>query len=225
MSAKLYIGNRNYSSWSMRPWLALKHGGIAFGGRDLAGVGLGGAPGQGAVLEGVDLRPQLRGQALLEVHTAVQYRLPITFVLFNNNAHAMCVTREQLYYQDLYSYNRFQPSNLGAGLAAMFPGLKSVDVTDLDGLGAAMRAALDIDGPAVVEEPTPGRRTSEEGCEAQLGWPATWADDFSPPLVKGLAEYEGKWVGIPFDVPIMITMYRQDLFDKHNLKVPETVED
>lgn len=29
----------------------------------------------------------------MEVHTAVQYRLPVTFVLFNNNAHAMCVTR------------------------------------------------------------------------------------------------------------------------------------
>ncbi|MEQ1708287.1 MAG: glutathione S-transferase family protein [Terricaulis sp.] len=26
----LYIGNKNYSSWSMRPWLALKWGGIAF---------------------------------------------------------------------------------------------------------------------------------------------------------------------------------------------------
>ncbi|MDP3736794.1 MAG: glutathione S-transferase [Hyphomonadaceae bacterium] len=26
----LHIGDKNYSSWSMRPWLALKHGGIAF---------------------------------------------------------------------------------------------------------------------------------------------------------------------------------------------------
>lgn len=26
----LYIGNKNYSSWSMRPWLALKWGGVAF---------------------------------------------------------------------------------------------------------------------------------------------------------------------------------------------------
>ena len=86
----------------------------------------------------------------MEVHTAVQYQLPVTFVLFNNNAHAMCVTREQLFYDDLYSYNRFRPSRLGAGLAAMFPGLASVDVTDLDGLAAAMRAALAIDGPAVV---------------------------------------------------------------------------
>ena len=86
----------------------------------------------------------------MEVHTAVQYRLPVTFVLFNNNAHAMCVTREQLFYDDLYSYNRFRSSRLGAGLAAMFPGLASVDVSDLDGLAAAMRGALTIDGPAVV---------------------------------------------------------------------------
>ncbi len=86
----------------------------------------------------------------MEVHTAVHYRLPVTFVLFNNNAHAMCVTREQLFYDDLYSYNRFPSSRLGAGLAAMFPGLASVDVADLDGLAAAMRAALALDGPAVV---------------------------------------------------------------------------
>jgi len=65
----------------------------------------------------------------MEVHTAVHYRLPVTFVLFNNNAHAMCVTREQLFYDDLYSYNRFSSSQLGAGLAAMFPGLTSVDVS------------------------------------------------------------------------------------------------
>ena len=70
----------------------------------------------------------------MEVHTAVQYRLPVTFVLFNNNAHAMCVTREQLFYDDLYSYNRFAPSQLGAGLARMFPGLSSIDVGDLDEL-------------------------------------------------------------------------------------------
>ena len=86
----------------------------------------------------------------MEVHTAVHYRLPVTFVLFNNNAHAMCVTREQLFYDDLYSYNRFRSSRLGAGLATMFPGLTSVDVSDLDGFAAAMRAALDVDGPAVV---------------------------------------------------------------------------
>jgi acetolactate synthase-1/2/3 large subunit len=86
----------------------------------------------------------------MEVHTAVQYRLPVTFILFNNNAHAMCVTREQLLYDDLYSYNRFAPSQLGAGLAAMFPGLSSVDVTDIDALPAALHKAMAVDGPSVV---------------------------------------------------------------------------
>jgi glutathione S-transferase len=30
MTPKLHIGDRNYSSWSMRPWLALRMGGVAF---------------------------------------------------------------------------------------------------------------------------------------------------------------------------------------------------
>jgi thiamine pyrophosphate-dependent acetolactate synthase large subunit-like protein len=45
---------------------------------------------------------------------------------------------------------RFAPSRLGAGLAAMLPGLPSVDVNDADGFSAAMRTALDVDGPSVV---------------------------------------------------------------------------
>jgi len=86
----------------------------------------------------------------MELHTAVEYRLPITFVLFNNNAHAMCVTREQLFYGDRYSYNRFTPARLGAGLAAMFPGLHATDVTELPQLAGALTEALGRHGPSVV---------------------------------------------------------------------------
>jgi acetolactate synthase-1/2/3 large subunit len=86
----------------------------------------------------------------MEIHTALQYGLPVTFLLFDNHAHAMCVTREQLFYDDLYSYNRFGPSRLGAGLAAMFPGLSSVDVDTIDDLPAALEAALAVNGPSVV---------------------------------------------------------------------------
>ena len=86
----------------------------------------------------------------MEIHTAVQYGLPVTFLLFDNHAHAMCVTREQLFYDDAYSYNRFGPSRLGAGLAAMFPGLSSVDVDTIDDLPAALQAALEVDGPSVI---------------------------------------------------------------------------
>ncbi|WP_166902693.1 thiamine pyrophosphate-binding protein [Mycobacterium sp. DL440] len=86
----------------------------------------------------------------MEIHTAMQYRLPITFVLFDNHAHAMCVTREQLFYEDRYSYNRFGPSRLGTGLAAMFPGLTAYDVTDVRQLSQALGMALDNDGPSVL---------------------------------------------------------------------------
>lgn len=86
----------------------------------------------------------------MEIHTAMQYRLPITFVLFDNHAHAMCVTREQLFYDDRYSYNRFGPSRLGAGLAAMFPGLPAYDVTEIRQLPRALGMALDTDGPSVL---------------------------------------------------------------------------
>jgi acetolactate synthase-1/2/3 large subunit len=86
----------------------------------------------------------------MEIHTALHYRLPVTFLLFDNHAHAMCVTREQLFYDDLYSYNRFGPSCFGAGLATMFPGLQSVDVDEIGQLSDAVRTALDVDGPSVV---------------------------------------------------------------------------
>jgi acetolactate synthase I/II/III large subunit len=86
----------------------------------------------------------------MEIHTALQYRLPVTFLLFDNHAHAMCVTREQLFYDGLYSYNRFGPSHLGAGLATMFPGLPSADVRDVDELPAVLSSALGADGPSVV---------------------------------------------------------------------------
>jgi acetolactate synthase-1/2/3 large subunit len=86
----------------------------------------------------------------MEIHTAAQYRLPITFLLFDNHAHAMCVTREQLFYDDRYSYNRFGPSRLGAGLGAMLPGLRATDVDDLRALPAALTAALVTEGPSVV---------------------------------------------------------------------------
>jgi acetolactate synthase-1/2/3 large subunit len=86
----------------------------------------------------------------MEIHTALQYRLPVTFLLFDNRAHAMCVTREQLFYEDRYSYNRFGPSNLGGGLAAMFPGLAAANVDRIDDLPDALTAALVTDGPSVI---------------------------------------------------------------------------
>jgi multiple sugar transport system substrate-binding protein len=46
-----------------------------------------------------------------------------------------------------------------------------------------------------------------------------WSD-FSKPLVDGISMFKGQMVGIPFDIPIAILMYRRDLYEKHGLKVP-----
>ncbi|KUI48287.1 acetolactate synthase [Mycobacterium sp. GA-1199] len=86
----------------------------------------------------------------MEIHTAREYGLPVTFLLFDNHAHAMCLTREQMFYGDRYSYNRFGPSRLGAGLSAMFPGLPTADIEDIEKLPAALTDALETDGPAVI---------------------------------------------------------------------------
>lgn len=87
----------------------------------------------------------------MELHTAVEHDLPVTFVVFNNNAHAMCVTREQLYYRDRYSFNRFRSTHLGAGIAAMFPGLPARTVAEPGELAAALRAGVTATGPSFLE--------------------------------------------------------------------------
>jgi acetolactate synthase-1/2/3 large subunit len=84
----------------------------------------------------------------LEIHTALEHHLPITFVLFNNDAHAMCVTREYLYYGGDYSYNMFQPSELASGLGMMFPSLRVLPARTPSEIGESLRDAPS--GPAVM---------------------------------------------------------------------------
>ncbi|WP_227979178.1 thiamine pyrophosphate-binding protein [Nocardia spumae] len=86
----------------------------------------------------------------MEVHTAVQYGLPLTFVVLDNSAHAMCVTREQLFYGDRYSFNRFHKAHLGAGMAAMFPELPSFSPKTRAELDTVLRYCLETAGPSFV---------------------------------------------------------------------------
>lgn len=89
----------------------------------------------------------------MEIHTAVEHDLPVTFVVLNNNAHAMCVTRESLFYPGVRSANRFRPTRIGAGVDAMFPTLPVMTVHDRAELPALQRFLLDNEqfgGPAAV---------------------------------------------------------------------------
>ncbi len=64
----------------------------------------------------------------MEIHTAVQYKLPTLFIIVNNNAHGMCMTREQLFFNRQSEMNRFFKADLASGLSGMFPGFKTFEI-------------------------------------------------------------------------------------------------
>ncbi|MFD7511272.1 thiamine pyrophosphate-binding protein [Streptomyces sp. NPDC059853] len=74
----------------------------------------------------------------MEIHTAAELGLPITFLIVNNNAHAMCHTREQVFFSGDYTYNLFRPARIGAGVAALFPGVRALHAADAAALDRAL---------------------------------------------------------------------------------------
>lgn len=86
----------------------------------------------------------------MEVHTAVEYAAPVTFVILNNNAHAMCVTREDLFQGGVRGDNLFLPSDIAGGVAAMFPALDVARAESAAQLRQALRRSNCGAGPAFV---------------------------------------------------------------------------
>ncbi|WP_030800339.1 thiamine pyrophosphate-binding protein [Streptomyces sp. NRRL S-337] len=86
----------------------------------------------------------------MEVHTAVEHAAPVTFVILNNNAHAMCVTREELYQGGARSDNVFLPADIAAGAAAMFPALEVTRAETAAQLRQALVQSNEGSGPALV---------------------------------------------------------------------------
>ncbi len=58
-----------------------------------------------------------------------------------------------------------------------------------------------------------------------LAYPDYDFGDFLSPLVEHVCSYGGKLAAIPFDIPIFITIYREDIFDDLGLKVPVTLSE
>ncbi|MGW0981662.1 thiamine pyrophosphate-binding protein [Streptomyces xiamenensis] len=79
----------------------------------------------------------------MEIHTAAELALPVTFLIVNNNAHAMCHTREQVFFTGDYTFNLFRPAHIGAGVAALFPGVRAHHATDAAELDRALAAPHD----------------------------------------------------------------------------------
>jgi len=62
-------------------------------------------------------------------------------------------------------------------------------------------------------------------ADSDLAMPNYNMDDFLPALVDGISMYDGIMVGVPYDIPIFITMYRSDIYDELGLKVPATMDE
>lgn len=86
----------------------------------------------------------------MEVHTAVEHAAPVTFVIFNNNAHAMCVLREEFFQGGVRNDDVFARSDLAAGVAAAFPSLDATGAGDTAQLRTALLRGNASCGPAFV---------------------------------------------------------------------------
>ena len=60
-------------------------------------------------------------------------------------------------------------------------------------------------------------------ANSDLAMPNYNMDDFLPSLVDGISMYDDIMVGVPYDIPIFITMYRRDLYEELGLEVPVTM--
>lgn len=66
-----------------------------------------------------------------------------------------------------------------------------------------------------------------ENYEAKkdLAMPDYNFEDFLKPLVDGISMYEDIMVGVPYDIPIFIQMYRRDIYEELGLKPATTMEE
>ncbi len=62
-----------------------------------------------------------------------------------------------------------------------------------------------------------------QGDANDLNFPGYDFGDFVPELVPAIAEYDGRLVGVPFDIPIFIMNYRRDVAETLGLSVPTTM--
>lgn len=61
-------------------------------------------------------------------------------------------------------------------------------------------------------------------AKPDLAMPDYNFDDFLKSLVAGISMYKDTMVGVPYDIPIFISMYRRDIYEKLGLSAPMTFD-
>lgn len=86
----------------------------------------------------------------LEIHTAVEKQLPIVFIIFNNDSHGMCVTRENVFLGQETELNKFKHSQYALGVGQMFPGLSAYEVNSFSEFVQSLQGLEKSKGPVVI---------------------------------------------------------------------------
>lgn len=86
----------------------------------------------------------------LEIHTAIEHSLPLVVVIFNNNSHGMCSTREEVFMGEETGLNNFKQSFFATGLKQMFPTLLAFEVNSALDLQQSLQVIAHQTGPAVI---------------------------------------------------------------------------
>ena len=89
--------------------IALGMGGMGYAIAGAIGAQLDSPPGSRTVVFAGDGAFLMTG---MEIHTAVDLQLPILFIVFNNNMHGMCVTRQQILFESRLECTRYAPVNI-----------------------------------------------------------------------------------------------------------------
>ncbi|BDD05204.1 aminotransferase class I/II-fold pyridoxal phosphate-dependent enzyme [Aureibacter tunicatorum] len=74
-----------------------------------------------------------------EIHTAVEYQLPITFFIFNDNAHGMCTLREKVFNSEVTNINNFRTTTFGNGLRHIFQNVESFEISSIQELNNTLQ--------------------------------------------------------------------------------------
>jgi len=98
--------------------IALGMGGMGYAIAAAIGIALGSTKDQRTIVLAGDGALLMTG---FEIHTAVELKLPILFVIFNNGMHGMCVTRQQTFFDGRLECVRYAPVDV-ATLARGFGG-------------------------------------------------------------------------------------------------------
>jgi len=131
--------------------IALGMGGMGYAIAGAIGVQLGETSACRTLVIGGDGAFMMTG---LEIHTAVDLQLPILWVIFNNNQHGMCVTRQRLYFSGRIEGNTYSTLDIaqitrGFGSKDTF---WSASAQSPDGLQQALTEYLARKpGPGVLE--------------------------------------------------------------------------